>query len=44
MGGSALNQRSITQEESDKLATLKDIHFAFEGKAPLWYYILAEAP
>ena len=35
--------KATTQEEFDQLPILRDIHPAFEGKAPLWYYILAEA-
>jgi Animal haem peroxidase len=35
--------KATTQEEFDELPILRDIHPAFEGKAPLWYYILAES-
>jgi len=35
--------KATTAEEYDKLDTLKAIDPAFKGKAPLWYYVLAEA-
>ncbi len=35
--------KATTAEEYDKLDTLKEIDPAFKGKAPLWYYVLAEA-
>jgi len=35
--------KAATAEEYDKLDTLKVIDPAFKGKAPLWYYVLAEA-
>jgi hypothetical protein len=35
--------KATTAEEYDKLDTLKSIDPGFKGKAPLWYYVLAEA-
>ena len=35
--------KATTSEEFDALPILSSIHSEFSGKAPLWYYILAEA-
>lgn len=35
--------KASTAEEFDTLETLKSIDPGFKGKAPLWYYVLAEA-
>jgi hypothetical protein len=35
--------KATTWEEYDKLSTITCIDPSFTGKAPLWYYVLAEA-
>jgi Animal haem peroxidase len=35
--------KATNKDDYDKLPTLVSIHPDFKGKAPLWYYILAEA-
>jgi hypothetical protein len=35
--------KATKAEEYDQLDTLKSLHPSFAGKAPLWYYVLAEA-
>jgi Animal haem peroxidase len=43
MGDQLRVGKATNQEEFDKLPTLREVNSEFEGKAPLWYYILAEA-
>jgi len=35
--------KATKADEFEKLPKLSDVHEDFAGKAPLWYYILAEA-
>jgi hypothetical protein len=43
MGDQLKVGKATNQDEFNNLPTLRSINCEFEGKAPLWYYILAEA-
>jgi hypothetical protein len=43
MGDQLRVGKATNQDEFEKLPTLRSMNCEFEGKAPLWYYILAEA-